>query len=76
MTRVAALLSQPTEMAYSDVVRLLAHFGFNRARQKGSHCTFKHADGRSVGFPRAGGHSVKRPYLNMIAKVLRPELGG
>lgn len=71
--RVTLLLSNPPEMAYDEIKSILEHFGFYRDREKGSHCIYRHKDGRKIGFPKSGGRYIKRPYLIEIADILRLE---
>lgn len=71
--RVTQLLSYPPEMAYDEVKAILEHFGFYRDREKGSHCIYRHEDGRKIGFPKSGGRSIKGHYLRHIAEILELE---
>jgi len=52
----------------------LEHFDFRRDREKGSHCVYRHEDGRKIGFPGTGGRSIKKHYLIEIGRDL--ETGG
>ena len=72
--RVRRLLSCPPEMDYDEVKAILEHFDFRRDREKGSHCVYRHEDGRKIGFPGTGGRSIKKHYLIEIGRDL--ETGG
>jgi len=49
----------------------VAHWaGFREARRKGSHVSFKHADGRIVVIPDHGRHEIVRPLLRKIIRDL------
>lgn len=51
-----------------EVIRLLEKHGFKMIRQKGSHCQFKHSDGRQTTVPDHQGRDVAPPLLRQIAK--------
>lgn len=51
-----------------EVIRLLEAHGFSLIRQRGSHCQFKHSDGRQTTVPDHKGRDVSPPLLRQIAK--------
>jgi len=51
-----------------EVMRILNAHGFVLVRQRGSHCQFKHQDGRQTTVPDHRGRDVAPPLLRQIAK--------
>ena len=51
-----------------EVIRLLEAHGFCLVRQRGSHCQFKHPDGRQTTVPDHGGRDIAPPLLRQITK--------
>ncbi len=51
-----------------EVIRLLQSHGFELVRQRGSHCQFKHPDGRQTTVPDHRGRDIAPPLLRQIAK--------
>jgi predicted RNA binding protein YcfA (HicA-like mRNA interferase family) len=51
-----------------EVMKILATLGFTLIRQKGSHCQFKHLDGRQTTVPDHKGRDVSPFLLRQIAK--------
>jgi len=51
-----------------EVMRILNNLGFLQIRQKGSHCQFRHSDGRQTTVPDHRGRDVSPPLLRQIAK--------
>jgi predicted RNA binding protein YcfA (HicA-like mRNA interferase family) len=50
--------------------RVLANLGFKPARQRGSHVTFKHADGRQTIVPNHPGEDLTRPLIRDILRQI------
>jgi predicted RNA binding protein YcfA (HicA-like mRNA interferase family) len=50
--------------------RVAKKLGFNKARQKGSHERWKHADGRSTTIPVHGGSEIGPPLFYRILEQL------
>ena len=48
--------------------KLLLRLGFDRVRQKGSHVSYRHPDGRTTTLPEHRGRNLARP---LIREVLR-----
>lgn len=51
-----------------EVMRLLRKQGFELVRQRGSHCQFKHPDGRQTTVPDHRGRDIAPPLLRQIVK--------
>ena len=51
-----------------EVIRILENLGFIEVRQRGSHCQFRHADGRGTTVPFHAGRDISPPLLRQIAK--------
>ena len=51
-----------------EVIRILENLGFVEVRQRGSHCQFRHADGRGTTVPFHAGRDISPPLLRQIAK--------
>jgi predicted RNA binding protein YcfA (HicA-like mRNA interferase family) len=51
-----------------EVMRILRNLGFELIRQKGSHCQFKHDDGRQTTVPNHRGRDISPFLLRQIAK--------
>jgi predicted RNA binding protein YcfA (HicA-like mRNA interferase family) len=51
-----------------EVMRLLHQHGFSLIRQRGSHCQFKHPDGRQTTVPDHRGRDLSPPLLRQIIK--------
>ena len=54
-----------------EVIKLLEFHGFLLVRQRGSHCQFKHPDGRQTTVPDHKGRDIAPPLLRQIAKDVR-----
>ncbi len=52
----------------SEAMRILRILGFELIRQKGSHCQFKHLDGRQTTVPNHRGCDLSPFLLRQIAK--------
>lgn len=61
MARLPILLAK-------DVIQALGKFGFEVARQRGSHVRLKHPDGRRVTVPNHLGETLDR---GLLKKILR-----
>ncbi|WP_245912259.1 type II toxin-antitoxin system HicA family toxin [Brunnivagina elsteri] len=66
-------LKLPPDIRFEDVLYLLEAFGFEEKRSKGSHHSFRDAQGRTITLPKHGGQKVKRVYLQEIIKLLNLE---
>jgi predicted RNA binding protein YcfA (HicA-like mRNA interferase family) len=51
-----------------EAMRILRNLGFDLIRQKGSHCQFKHSDGRQTTVPNHRGRDLSPFLLRQIAK--------
>ena len=51
-----------------EAMRILRNLGFDLIRQKGSHCQFKHMDGRQTTVPNHRGRDLSPFLLRQIAK--------
>ena len=51
-----------------EVIRILENLGFVEVRQRGSHCQFRHADGRGTTVPFHKGRDIAPPLLRKIAR--------
>lgn len=51
-----------------EAMRILRNLGFDLIRQKGSHCQFKHSDGRQTTVPNHHGRDLSPFLLRQIAK--------
>ncbi len=63
MTRLPVVDSKTME-------KLLLHLGFKRVRQKGSHCFYRHPDGRTTTVPHHPGRDLARPLLREILREI------
>ncbi len=51
-----------------EVMRVLENLGFVLVRQKGSHCQFRHVDGRGTTVPNHQGRDISPFLLRQIAR--------
>jgi predicted RNA binding protein YcfA (HicA-like mRNA interferase family) len=51
-----------------EAMRILRNLGFDLIRQKGSHCQFKHIDGRQTTVPNHRGRDLSPFLLRQISK--------
>jgi len=51
-----------------EVMRALDKLGFSLVRQKGSHCQFRHPDGRGTTVPNHPGRDISPFLLRQIAR--------
>ncbi len=51
-----------------EVMRILQNLGFTLVRQRGSHCQFRHADGRATTVPDHKGRDISPFLLRQIAR--------
>jgi predicted RNA binding protein YcfA (HicA-like mRNA interferase family) len=49
-------------------MRILENLGFSLARQRGSHCQFRHADGRGTTVPNHQGRDISPFLLRQVAR--------
>lgn len=70
---VEQFLSNPSEVRFEEVRYLLTAFGFEEKRSKGSHHTFRNADGLKITVPQQGGQKVKGVYVRQIVELLNLE---
>jgi predicted RNA binding protein YcfA (HicA-like mRNA interferase family) len=68
---VEQFLREPPEVRFEDVFYLLTAFGFEEIRSKGSHHTFRKADGTKITVPKKGGKMVKGVYVKQIIELLK-----
>lgn len=55
-------------LTFSEIDRALRVLGFVVSRQRGSHVSYRHADGRGVTVPNHGGRDIARPLLREILR--------
>ena len=53
-----------------DIMRVLHLLGFEQIRQKGSHVSFQHPDGRTTLVPRHSGEDIGRGLLSQILREI------
>lgn len=51
-----------------EVAAILSGFGFVQVRQRGSHCQYRHADGRTTTVPMHQGRDISPTLLRAIAR--------
>jgi predicted RNA binding protein YcfA (HicA-like mRNA interferase family) len=51
-----------------EVMRTLENLGFTLVRQRGSHCQFRHLDGRGTTVPNHSGRDISPFLLRQIAR--------
>jgi predicted RNA binding protein YcfA (HicA-like mRNA interferase family) len=77
MSKLRKLIEQfllnPSEVRFEDVCYILIAFGFEETRSKGSHHTFRNADGLNITVPKKGGQKVKGVYVKQIVLLLNLE---
>lgn len=77
MSKLGKLIEQfllnPPEVRFEDVCYILLAFGFEEKRSKGSHHTFRNADGLKITVPKKGGKKVKGVYVKQIVLLLKLE---
>lgn len=64
------LLSEPTEMRISEITNVLAYFGFQHVRTKGSHYIFDNSKNDTIVIPVHNG-KVIRYYLKYIKSIIK-----
>lgn len=67
---VSLMVSRPSEATFADVKAILEMFGWELARTKGSHHSFKKPGEGTIIVPVTGGTKVKRHYLDQICSQL------
>ncbi len=66
----AKLKSKPSEIRFSEVLKIMSHFGAQEVRVSGSHHIFR-KDGRSLSVPaRKGDRLVSGCYVDQILDFL------
>ncbi|MEG3908033.1 type II toxin-antitoxin system HicA family toxin [Microcoleus sp. w2-18bC1] len=70
---VEQFLANPPEVRFDDVCYILTAFGFEEKRSKGSHHTFRNADGLKITVSKKGGKKVKGVYVKQIVVLLKLE---
>ena len=61
-------MSRLPAVSWKQLIAALGRLGFEVARQKGSHCFLRHADGRVTVVPVHSGETIGR---GLMAKILR-----
>ncbi|MGI0128912.1 MAG: type II toxin-antitoxin system HicA family toxin [Thermoplasmata archaeon] len=62
-------MTRLTPLPARRVVRALEHLGFQFERQRGSHASYKHLDGRVITVPLHSNRDVARGTLREIIRV-------
>jgi predicted RNA binding protein YcfA (HicA-like mRNA interferase family) len=57
-----------------EVMRILKNLDFELVRQRGSHCQFRHADGRGTTVPDHKGRDISPFLLRQIARDIESNL--
>jgi predicted RNA binding protein YcfA (HicA-like mRNA interferase family) len=70
---IQQFLEQPPEVRFEDVRYLLTAFGFIEVRSKGSHHSFRNAEGKIITVPKKGGQKVKGVYVQLVVELLNLE---
>jgi predicted RNA binding protein YcfA (HicA-like mRNA interferase family) len=53
---------------YGELRAVVEHLGFRLIRRRGSHCIFRHADGRVLTLPDHGSRPIGRALLRKILR--------
>lgn len=67
---IARIRERPPQARFGDVRAVLEAFGWQVARQRGSHVSFVKEGERAIIVPKEGGRWVKRVYLDQICERL------
>ena len=68
---IQKFLRKPPTVKFDEVETILKAFGFEQARVRGSHHTFRRpSDGLKITVPKKGGQMVKRTYVIQIIELL------
>jgi len=59
-------LTKLSPVKSTQFIRMLESMGFQKVRQKGSHCFMRHADGRTTVVPLHKGEDISRGLLRKI----------
>lgn len=71
---IQKFLRRPPAVRFNEVEALLKAFGFEEARARGSHHTFRRSsDGLIITVPKKHGQLVKRNYVIQIIELLNLE---
>lgn len=70
---VEQFLREPPEVRFEDVYYLLVAFGFEEKRSRGSHHSFRNANGLKITVPKTGGKMVKGVYVKQLIALLNLE---
>lgn len=66
---ISKIRNQVNNVSFDELEKLLAYFGFDLVRQKGSHCMFKSEDGRRIVIPRH--NPVKAVYVKLVLSLIK-----
>ena len=61
-------MSKLPQLSANDFIKILQKFGFVVVRQRGSHVSLRHQDGRSTTVPNHPGEKLDRSLMNKILK--------
>jgi predicted RNA binding protein YcfA (HicA-like mRNA interferase family) len=67
---IERIRARPPAASFEDVDLLLRHFGWIRARERGSHVSYRKDDELPIVIARWNGTKVRRVYLNDICERL------
>lgn len=70
---IEQFLREPSEVRFEDVYYVLTAFEFEEVRSRGSHHTFRNAEGLKITVPKKGGKMVKGVYVKQIVMLLKLE---
>lgn len=61
-------MSKLPQISAKELIRVLERIGFKSIRQRGSHVSLRHDDGRTTTVPNHPGENLDRGLLNKILK--------
>ena len=61
-------MSKLPQLSANEFIKILSKFGFVIVRQRGSHISIRHEDGRSTTVPNHPGEKLDRGLMNKILK--------
>ena len=67
---IERIRARPPEASFRDVRALLEAFGWELARERGSHVTFRKSGELPLVVPKHHGRKVKRAYLDHVCERL------